>query len=207
MLMGELNENAYTYVTDKRACGVDLFKRALAHAIKTIKVFEKNGRDFAFIAIRCPAEFAENELYLQAVKAILEENKGIDASKLCLEFPNAMIEKGEQGKYAILNAKLLGVKTCMTDCGSENFPAAKLTEISPDYVLLNQDATKWAGDRDKPQLFKSLIAYIKSMGCDVIAHCEQSNLQQMRGSYCFGYTDTSAKPINFTEALNQQEKY
>ncbi|MBQ0099741.1 MAG: EAL domain-containing protein, partial [Firmicutes bacterium] len=207
ILLGEMPENSYTYVSDYRDCGVELFKRTILHIIRAVEKFNHKGRNIKFLSMRCPAELVEKIDFYETLKEILMENQTFNPEQLCLEFPASILSKNEEkAKTAILDTKALKIKTSIIGCGEKEFPLSKLVEVTPDMVVLDKSATMYAGDRNKPQLLASMVSYIKSMGIDAIAEGEESSRKLMRSTECIGFTVTNADSLSFKEALEQKEE-
>lgn len=208
ILLGDLPEPAYLYVSDPRDCGVELLKHNIQHAIEAIRKFEKKERHLLFLSVHCPAELVESENVdlFELISGVLKKNPNLDPQKLCLEFPASVLEK-ETGRAhtAILDMKVLKVRTAIVGCGAEEFPIAKLLTVPPDFVILDPSATEWAGSRNKPQLLSSLVSYIKSMNIEAIAEGTDEQRRSMRGTECVGFIDREAESISFDEALAQKE--
>ncbi|MBQ0009546.1 MAG: EAL domain-containing protein, partial [Ruminococcus sp.] len=129
-----------------------------------------------------------------------------DPSRLCLEFsPEILSVDREKAHTAFLDMKLLKVRTAVTGCGADDFPMAGLLALSPDFAVLDETATGYAGSRNKPQLFPSLVAYLRSMGAEVIAEGTEAMRKELRRSDCIGFIDRENRGLSLEEAKAQKE--
>lgn len=206
VILGEMEEGSYTYVTDRRACGIELLKHNVQHAFTAIRAFAEAGReDVKFITVRCPAELAYREDLYEIVSHVVEKNPATDKNKLCLEFPAPLLDADkEKAGRALKDMKILGLRTAIVGCGEESFPVSKLLSVTPDIVFLDPSATEWAGSRNKPQLLSSFVSYIRSMGMDAIAEGTEKERRAMRGSDCIGFAYTDGEGISAEEAIAQK---
>lgn len=207
IILGEMPEKTYTYVSDYRECGEELFKRTILHIIRASEKFNKKNRNVQFFTMRCPAELIGRIDFYKTLREILKENKTFNPEKLCLEFPASILSKNEeQARTAILDIKALKIKTSIIGCGEKEFPLSKMVEVTPDMVVIDPSATILAGDRNKPGLLSSMVAYIKSMGIEAIAEGEENSRKLMRGTECIGFIQTNSDSLSFKEALEQKEE-
>lgn len=87
----------------------------------------KFGRHVDFISVRCPAALVRKADLYEWVKGIFKENSFDEFDKICLEFPESVLFEDVQAtRLAILNMKILKVKTMMSGCGADDCPMAKL---------------------------------------------------------------------------------
>lgn len=206
VVLGTLTEKDYTDVCDKRDTGIEVFKHTLQHLLIALKRFELlEDTPIQFLSLRCPSEIVENEnadLY-EIVSAILSKFPTADASKICIEFDSSLLDKQtEKARTAMLDMKLLKVRTMLTGCGKEEFSLPKLLNIPPDIVLLDKETTEYAGSRDKPQLVSSLVAYIKSMGIDTVAEGNIDKRYALRNADCLGFIDVDDTAMSLGDALD-----
>lgn len=204
-LLGRLNEVDYTGVCDGRLSGIALFVQSLRHALCDLDVFRARFAPPSFLSIRCPAELAEApdvDLF-STVRNVLKGHRNVSPSALCIAFPASLTEKQtEKARKAILDLKVLKVKTLITGCGKEDFPISKLVTITPDAVVLDESATAWAGSRDKPRLFPALVTYLKSMGIEAYAEGAEEKRHAMRNTDCAGFIDRERQPLSREEILS-----
>lgn len=207
IVFGELKEDDYKHISDKRLCGIELLKHNIQHAIGAIKAFTKANKQVGFISVRCPGEIIERTSLYDLVKEVLQQNPSVDPSKLCLEFPENLLELDpEKVKYAVLDMKLLKVRTALQGVGKEEFKVSKLTSIPVDFAIIDKSASEWAGSRNKPQLFNSLLSYISAMGVESIAIGTQDNKKEIRYSDAVGFYLEGTEPITLEAAVEMAEE-
>lgn len=206
-IMGTLTEEDYTNITDRMDCGTELLKHSLQHVLTAVAKFEEKFRNVSFFTVRCPVGIADNQRLYDTLSAVLKKNPLIKPEKICLEFPPELLEKDvETAKKCLNDAKLLKVRTLIGECGKEGFPLTRLIDITPDVVILDKEATKWAGDRNKPRLLTSMIAYLGSMGISVLATGNEKQRKAMRTTDCIGFIYDDEKTLSLEEALAQKEE-
>ena len=207
ILMGEMKQDDYSPVSDNRLCGIELFKHNIQHAIATLKEFDKAHKRCDFIAVRCPAQLIEKCALYDLVKGVLEKNPSIDPQRICVEFTENLVDQEtEKAKYAILDMKILKLRTALVGVGKEESKVSKLVSLPVDLAIIDKEATKWAGDRNKPQLFNSLLSYIKAMGVRSIAEGNEDAKKQMRFSDAVGFMFEGTQPINIENAISLAEE-
>ena len=207
VILGELPPEEYTYVSDKREVGTALLRHSLQHAVTALNAFRKAGREVAFLTVRCPAELVDNADLYAEISQVLQKNPSVDPQKLCLEFPATLMDRQtEKARTAVLDMKLLKIRTALTGCGAEEFPIAKLLTVSPDIVFLDPGATAYAGSRNKPQLLSALVSLIQAMRIDAIAEGTEAQRRAMRGTDCVGFVHTDGVSLSLDEALAQKEE-
>lgn len=206
IIMGELTEKEYISVSDKKDCGIDLFKNIFKKAVIAAKKFKKAGRNIDFLAVHCPSSAVEKIDLYEFLAGIKKENPRLDPTRICLEFDEGVFEKDtESAKKALLDTKLLGFKTMIRGCGSETFPVSKMLTVSPDHVVLDPSFTEWAGSRNKPALVSSFISYLNSMNVTVYAEGTDEQRKAMRRLDCVGFMLKDVAPLTFEEAIAQKE--
>ncbi|MCQ2399288.1 MAG: EAL domain-containing protein, partial [Clostridia bacterium] len=194
-------------VSDKREVGIELLKHNIQHAITALTLFEKANIDLDFLSIRCPADIIDKLSLYDIVSEILQKNPKFDSSKLCFEFPATILDKDtERAKTALLDMKLLKIRTAIVGGGDENFLLSKIVQVTPNIVFLTPTATAWGGNRNKPELLKSLTAYIKSMGAEVIAEGRDINRKGLRGVECLGFLDVGGEALSLDDALARKRE-
>ena len=202
IILGELSPEVYSSVSDRREVGILLLRHALQHAITALSAFDRAGRKVQFLSVRCPAELVETADLYGEISAVLQKNPTVDPQRLCLEFPASLMDQQTQkARTAILDMKLLKLRTALVGCGAEEFPVAKLLTVSPDIVFLDPSATAFAGSRNKPQLLSALVSLVMSMHIDAIAEGTKAQRDAMRGTDCIGFLHTDGKCLSLDEAL------
>lgn len=207
IIMGSMVQDNYTPVSDNRLCGVELFKHNIQHAIASLKEFDKAHKRCDFVAVRCPAQLIEKCALYDLVKEVLQKNPSIDPHRLCVEFTENLLEQdAEKAKFAVLDMKILKLRTAIVGVGKEETKVSKLTSIPVDLAIIDKEATKWAGDRNKPQLFNSLLAYIKAMGSESIVCGEEEQRKELHYSEAIGFMFEGTEPISLEAAINVAEE-
>ncbi len=168
--LGYLTPSTYQHVFETTDMGFRLAEWNVIEAMKHITKFMESGRELQWISVRCPSRMVEYVDFYKWMKRLIKENNFRHPTKLCLEFGTSLLyQKTEPARLAVLDMKLLGVKTMLVGCADTNCPTARLVQIPVDLVMLAPSATKWVGSRNKPQLIPTLIPYLKSMRADVYA--------------------------------------
>lgn len=207
IVMGGLREKDYINTSDNRPCGLELFKHNIQHAISTIKEFDKARRRADFISVRCPASILDQGSLYDTVKDVLQKNPSVDPARLCVEFTENLLEVNvEKARLAVLDMKLLRLRTALVGVGKEENKISKLVSVPVDFAIIDKEASKWAGDRNKPQLFNSLLAYIKAMGVDSIAIGNEDEKKEMHYSGTRGFMFEGTEPITLEQALKVAEE-
>lgn len=207
IIMGVMKEIDYTMVSDKRLCGIELLKHNVQHAIASLKAFDKAHKRCDFIAVRCPAQMIEKTSIYDVVKGVLEKNPSVNPQRICIEFTEDLVEhEGEKVKLAILDLKLLNVRTALVGVGKEEFKVSKILSAPVDYAIIDKSASEWAGNRNKPQLFNALLSYIKSMGVDSIAVGNEAEKKEMHFSEAVGFLFEGTEPICLDAAISIAEE-
>ena len=207
IIIGDLNEENYIHVSDNRLCGIELLKHNLQHAIASIKAFDKANKRLDFVAVRCPSQFIEKTSLYEVVKVVLEHNPSIDPSRIVVEFPENLMDIDEKKvKDAILDMKLLKVRTALQGVGKEDFKISRLLSVPVDLAFLDKSACDWAGDRNKPQVFNALLSYIKAMGVDSIAQGNDEKKKEMHFSEAIGFMYENTEPVKLEEAIAMVEE-
>lgn len=207
IIMGVMKQEDYTPVSDNRLCGTELFKHNIQHAIATLKEFDKAHKRCDFVAVRCPAQLIEKCALYDLVKEVLQKNPSIDPHRICVEFTENLVdEETEKAKYAILDMKILKLRTALVGVGKEDSKVSKLVSLPVDLAIIDKEASKWAGDRNKPQLFNSLIAYIKSMGVSSIVEGKEEAKKEMRFTDSVGFMFEGTEPISLEAAISVAEE-
>lgn len=207
ILYGDLKEDKYLHITDNRAVGIELLKHNIQHAITSLRSFDKAKKRCDYITVRCPSQILEKASIYDIVKEVLEVNPNVDPSRICIEFPEDLVEQNvERVQKSVLDLKVLKVKTALQGVGREDFKISKLVSIPVDLAILDKTASEWAGSRNKPQLFNSLLSYIKAMGVDSIAVGNEAEKKEMHFSEAVGFMFEGTEPITLIEAINMAEE-
>ena len=201
--LGYLTPEDYAASCDDTEIGFRLAEWSVTEAMKHITRFVEAGREIQWISVRCPSEMAERVDLYKWMKRLIKKNGFLYPQKLCLEFDVSLLKrKTEATRLAVLDMKLLGVKTLLVGCGGADCPTSRIVQIPVDMVMLDPTVTKWTSSRNKPMLVTSIIPYLRSMRAEVYAEGVQNDDQilQLNRSECIGYvTDASYVGKNPTE--------
>lgn len=207
IIMGVMKQENYVPVSDNRLCGTELLKHNIQHAIATLKAFDKAHKRCDFISVRCPAQVIEKMELYDEVRKILQKNPSVDPSRICIEFTEELVDiDTEKAKYAVLDMKLLKLRTALVGVGKEESKVSKLVSLPVDLAIIDKEATKWAGDRNKPQLFNSLLSYIKAMGVESIPEGNEAQRKELHYSEAVGFMFEGTSPISVEEGVNAAEE-
>lgn len=207
IIMGDMKQDDYIAVSDVRLVGIELFRHNIQHAITTLRAFDKAHKRCDFVAVRCPVQVFERTSIYEIVKDILEHNPSVNPKRLCIEFPEIIVERDvKRCREAVLDMQLLKLRTAISGVGKEDFKVSKLVSIPVNYAFIDVEATKWAGDRNKPQLFSSLLSYIKAMGAESLVLGKEEIRKELRFTDTVGFMAEGSDPIKLEEALALAEE-
>ncbi len=188
--LGVLTPLEYTQSCDGVESGLRLAEWNVVEAMRQITALVKKGRQVEWVSVRCPSELAVKvEMYTWMRRLIAREHFKYP-EKLCIEFPVSLLsERTELARLSVLDMKLLGVKTMLVDCAADNCPMSRLVQIPVDFVLITPEVTALAGSRNKPEVFPTLVSYLRSMRTAVYADGVQkdSQITTLLRSDCAGY--------------------
>lgn len=188
--LGYLTPAQYETACNQNEVGYRLAEWSVVQAMKHITRFVESGRAIDWISVRCPSRMVERVDFYKWMKRLIKANGFRYPTKLCLEFDVSLLnERTEAARLAVLDMKLLGVKTILTGCGGEECPTSRIVQIPVDMVMLDPSVTKWTGSRNKPLLVSSLVPYLKSMRTEVYAEgvLNDDQLRQLNRFECIGY--------------------
>ncbi len=188
-------------VSDPGNIGLRLTDWAIARTLENRSAFTTEEKTDMFLSVICPVAYAEQSDFYSRLKNLLKTTsynpkKG---AKLCLEFPVSLLMSSQDVKTAMLDAKLLGVKTMIVCDDADSCPLMKLVQIPVDYVVLSAQTTQLLQSRDKPGVFAALVQFVHSVNAAVIADGVQTT-EQMRllsRLNCEGYIHQSEEPVRF----------
>lgn len=193
--MGYLTSREYQRACEDTDVGFRMAEWSIVQAMKHIERFVRSGRELQWISVRCPSGMVERIDFYKWMKRLIKENQFRYPTKLCLEFDASLLNrKTEHARLAVLDMKLLGVKTLLVGGAASDCPMSRLTEIPVDMVMLAPAVTKWTGSRNKPQLIPTLIPYLKSMRAEVYAAgvLNDDQIQLLSRLECIGYATASS---------------
>jgi EAL domain-containing protein (putative c-di-GMP-specific phosphodiesterase class I) len=200
MALGYLTASEYKNACETSDVGFRMAEWGVIEAMQHITRFIKSGRNIEWISVKCPAKMVERVDFYKWMKRLIKENDFRYPKNLCLEFEASLFEqKTEEARLAVLDMKLLGVKTMVM--ADENTSVSKLVDVPVDIVLLAPSLTRWTGSRNKPQLIPTMVSYLKSMRAEVYADgvLNKDQILLLSRSECGGYaTDPSYKGENAT---------
>lgn len=195
MSHGYLTPQEYTAACESDEVGFRMAEWNVREAMKHITHFVESGRNIEWISVRCPSGMVEKVDFYLWMKRLIKENKFRYPTKLCLEFNTSLLSRRtDAARLAVLDMKLLGVKTMLTGCADETCSTARLVDIPVDLVMLSPSATKWTGSRNKPQLVPTLVSYLKSMRTQVYADgvLNDEQIRLLSRFECEGYATASS---------------
>lgn len=216
--MGVISPEQYSFAADGTDRGIKLAEWNIVEAMETVKRFEAAGRNIQFVTARCPAKLTVREDFYEWMKGLMEANDFHTPEKLCLEFPQSLLfEDHEATRLAILNMKLLRVRTMMTGCGADDCPVSILMQVPVDMVLVEPALIALLGDRNKGGTAGAFLSYLRSMQIDIIGdgvYCDEQ-IAQLNRADCMGYIPSSGfhgtvehGPLRMTrdEAISQRDE-
>lgn len=171
VLSGIIPPEKYNYSADLSLKGIELSKWNIIHAIDAIKGFNEEKRKIKFITARVSPKMLLVDDLFNYLKEIFEKEGFTEHEKLCLEIPKTVLfEDEEKVRLALLNLKLLKVKSMMTGFGEKDTPISMLMNLPFDYVTFAPWLSRKIGNVDEGSKVMALLAYIKTLGVEVIAN-------------------------------------
>ena len=201
VIEGVIPPERYLYAADETDKGVKLSIWNIMEAIKAVREFEESGRKVDFVTARVSPQIVREVDFYGFIEKILEKCNFDSPEKLCLEFPRTTLyEDLEQTRMALLSMKLLKVKSMMSGCGEKDNPVTNLLTMPFDFVILAPWLTTLSDDRNKQSSIESLISFIHSTGCKIIADGVKNDkqIQVMNRADCYGYIPSSGYTGNVT---------
>lgn len=195
MSHGYLTPKEYAAVCESDEIGFRMAEWNVCEAMRHITRFVESGRKLDWISVCCPSGMVEKVDFYLWMKRLIKKNKFRYPTKLCLEFNTTLLgRRTDAARLAVLDMKLLGVKTMLTGCADETCLTARLVDIPVDLVMLSPSATKWTGSRNKPQLVPTLVSYLKSMRTQVYADgvLNDEQIRLLSRFECEGYATASS---------------
>ncbi len=189
--LGYLTHHEYNEVCESYEVGFRMAEWNVREAMKHITHFVESGRNIDWISVRCPSGMVEKVDFYKWMKKLIKETHFRYPTKLCLEFGTSLLKRRtDAARLAVLDMKLLGVKTMLTGCADDSCYMSRIVDIPVDLVMLTPDATKWTGSRNKPQLVPTLVSYLRSMRTEVYAEgvFNDEQVRLLNRFECAGYT-------------------
>ena len=215
---GVLSPAEYAVSLEATREGIDLACWNIAEAMRHLKVFEQAGRHVAYISVRCPVALAANGRLEETMQRLLTENHCGTPEKICLEFPPTILHHPtETLRTAMLDMKLMHVRTMMSGCGGSDCPMANLLAVPMERVLLTPTVTRLAGSRGDPTVLPSLVQYLHSMRVEILAEGAENDaqIQVLNRAGCAGYiaadtyqgaAERSKRDMTLESAVAQREE-
>ncbi len=217
IMMGTLDEEQYATTAAYSDAGIKLAEWSIRRAARDLHAFAAAGRNVEFISVPVPSVMVSRCDLAYYVGSVLDEERVRTPEKLCIRFPGTLLlENKKAARTALLDLKLLKVKTLMTDCAAENCPMARLYDIPVDMVTLGPQITAMIDDRDRPQTLPALLSYLSAMG--VAAICDgaddDTQLNKLYHAGAIGYMPSDVyhgagpktrRDLTVDEAVEQQE--
>ncbi len=188
---GVLKPCEYRDSCDGTMSGVRIAEWSVIEAMSHINKFVANGRNVEWISVKCPSDLAVKVDIYCWLNELFRKYHFRYPEKLCLEFPVSLLsERTDITRTAILDTKLLGVKTMLYGCGGETCPTSRLVQIPVDMVLMTPAMTELTGNRNKPDVVPTLISYLRSMRVEVYAEgvVKDDQVSTLNRCDCVGYT-------------------
>lgn len=180
IMMGTLDEEQYASTAANSDAGIKLAEWSIRQAARDLHAFAAAGRHIEYIAVHVPSIMVSRCDLAYYVGSVLDEERVRTPEKLCICFPGTLLlENKKAARAALLDLKLLKVKTMMLDCATDNCPMARLYDIPVDTVMVGPQITAMIDDRDRPQALQALVNYLSAMGqgtvCDGPENDDQLN--------------------------------
>lgn len=218
VIEGVIPPERYAYAADETDRGERLTRYNVGQAINAIRRFQQAGRNVAFVTARCSPRMVRVDDFYAVVQSLLAEFNFDSPEQLCLEFPRTLFyEDEEQARAALLSMKLLKVKTMITGCGEKDAPITPLMNLPADYVLLAPWLTGLTDNRDRGDAVASLMAFLRSLPCEIVADgvVRDEQITACSRAECFGYIPSSgyhgevahgSLRMTLDEAVSQKEE-
>lgn len=167
---GVISPERYSFAADQTEQGIRLSRWNISEAISAAKKFAESGRKTDFITARVSPKIVDQLDFYAYIKEFADSCGIEDYSKLCLEFPRTVLfEDHEKVRAAVLALKLLKIKSMLSGCGESDSAVTPLFDIPFDYVILAPALSYRITDRGKKAAMEAFLAFIRLLGCDVIA--------------------------------------
>ena len=188
---GHLAPRQYMKAMENTDMGIRLAEWSVEEAFGCITKLVDAGVNFKWLSVRCPVRLAlEIDVYAW-MKTLIDKHGFKYPDKLCLEFSSDLLRTyGTLARRAVLDMKLLGVKTLVSNCGKQNCPTSQFLKVPADMAMLSPEITAWTGSRNKPQFISTLIPYLNSMRVQVYAAgvSDDEQIRILNRFDCVGYT-------------------
>lgn len=191
VVLGHLAPKQYVSAMERTDMGIRLAEWSVEEAFGHINKLIESGKKFKWLSVRCPVRLAMEVDVYAWIKRLMDKHDFKHPEKLCLEFSSDLLRAdGRLARRAVLDMKLLGVKTLVSNCGRQSCPTSQFLKVPADMALLAPEITAWTGSRNKPQFINTLIPYINSMRVQVYAAGVENDeqIRLLNRVDCVGYT-------------------
>ncbi|MBQ9468199.1 MAG: EAL domain-containing protein [Clostridia bacterium] len=189
-ILGMLTQEQYQVTADRSERGILLADKALSWVTEAIEAKLAAGERFEWMSLYCPIPMLTKTDLLQKLQELFGGNKQ-KRQKLMLEFPaHTLYEEPETLRTALLDLKVLGVKSALTGYGSEYCPMMRLASFPFDYVILEPAVNELMKNESTVKAADTLISYARHLRVEVLATDLEGEADQ--GNFfradCFGCT-------------------
>jgi EAL domain-containing protein (putative c-di-GMP-specific phosphodiesterase class I) len=218
VVAGVLEARDYAALAEGSQESIDLACWSIGAAMRDLAVFAKAGRNVAFVSVQCPVALAADGHLEEIMKRLIAENACVNPGQICLEFPVSILQNPTPTLHtAMLDMKLMKVKTMMSGCGGADCPTANLLSVPVDRVLLVPAMTQLAGSRGDPTVLPSFMQYLRSMRVEILAEGAENDaqIQILNRADCAGYiaartyqgaAGRSYRDLTLEQAVAQKEE-
>lgn len=216
VVLGELRPANYMPHLESDPRGIDFAKWSIEQGMQAINQFVAAMRHIQWLSVKIPTALVLEVDLHRYISQMIEQSNFAYPDKLCLEFsPELLRIDPAKARIAVLDMKLLGVKTMLSDCGAYDFPLTSLINVPVDMVMLSANMTSLANDRDKPSVLNQFLGFIHSLRIDSV--CEgvlnDTDLTTLGRADCIGWIPSSEyvgkfsgeTDLDFRAALAQKE--
>ncbi|MGN1119635.1 MAG: EAL domain-containing protein [Oscillospiraceae bacterium] len=166
--MGVLLLERFLPVLERSEKCVPVFLLSLLQLIKAAEKFTERELYFDWISIVMPLRILFTK---DCVNIITDFMKKINASpeQICFEIPAGILDE-RRGSEQLAQLRRAGFHTMLAGVNAERFPMQKLSELQPEYVLMDRSIMKMLGENERAEnCVKSLISFVNSIGAEPIA--------------------------------------
>lgn len=150
--------------------GISVFKLALLQTVKAAEKFRERELEFGWISLFTPMRLLCKKDCAGIVTEFVRQI-GASPDKICLEIPPLVI--GDEDGFCDESMKKLrkaGFHTMLCGIGANNFPLFRLSELEPEYVMLEENVLSMAGRSEKADsCLHSLISTLGELGAEPVA--------------------------------------
>ena len=177
-LLGTLTPKEFQVSADNSERGILLSDRALGYVCEAIEEKLAAGERFLWISLYCPLTMLTKTDLLKTLEGLFDGDKE-KRQKICLELPaRSLYEEPAVLRQALLDLKLLGVKSALIDYGSEYCPMMRLASFPFDYVILDPAVCTLLSREGGAKAVETLISFARNLRVEVIATNVQTETEQ-----------------------------